>query len=67
MNKLAIVGKACKRYRKQVLNLSVYEVARKTGYSVSNIYAFETGRVNNCLLLIWYMSKGFKLEDIKEG
>ena len=47
------VGTVCKICRRRA-GKTVAEMARETDYSLSNIYAFENGRNNNIVLLMWY-------------
>ena len=44
------VGNACK-FRRQQANLSVRDIANKTGYSTQLIYSFETGKTTNYIIL----------------
>lgn len=52
------IGEQCKKYRRHVLKLNQIDVARETGYSKSNVSAFETGRNNNAKILLWYIDRG---------
>ena len=51
------LGKACKRLRRD-LNYTQQMVANETNYSVKTVSAFETGRLNNAFLLMWYIDHG---------
>lgn len=51
------VCKACKRVRLEN-HMTQLQVAEKVGYGVKTISAFEHGRVNNALLLLWYLEHG---------
>ena len=51
------IGKACKRLRKNI-KYTQQMVANETKYSVKTISAFETGRLNNAYLLMWYIDHG---------
>lgn len=51
------IGKACKRLRRD-LKYTQQMVADETNYSVKTVSAFETGRLNNAFLLMWYIDHG---------
>ena len=51
------ICKACKRLRRD-LNYTQQMVANETNYSVKTVSAFETGRLNNAFLLMWYINHG---------
>ena len=61
--RLKQIGTACKQRRKK-LGLTQYAVAVETGYSIKTISAFETGRTNNAILLVWYMNHGLDINEI---
>ena len=63
MNML-IIGHRCSNYRKRVLKCHQSDVARDTGFSVGNVSAFETGRNDNSIILLWYMSHGMTLSQL---
>lgn len=52
------IGKACARFRVEVLRMSRKSVARQIGYSPSTIADFESGRNDNYNILIWYLING---------
>jgi len=56
---LKILGQKCRSLRKS-LNVRQYEVANETGYTVKSISAFENGRVNNAIILLWYINHGLE-------
>jgi len=58
------VGARCRAYRKFVLRMPVKHVAEITGYSPWNIYAFETGKTHNYLILLWYLSMGMTIKQV---
>lgn len=60
------VGKRCKDFRVSQGLLQV-DVAIDTGYSSENISAFECGRNDNLLILLWYFEHGMKLKHIFRG
>ena len=43
------------------------DVAKETGFTVSNISAFETGRNDSSLILLWYLLHGLSLEKLTGG
>lgn len=59
------VGNRCRRYRKKVLKKELREVATDTGYSRENVSAFENGRNDNCIFLLWYMSRGMTYSQVE--
>ena len=61
--RLKQIGTACK-LRRKALGLTQYAVAVETGYSIKTISAFETGRTNNAILLVWYMNHGLDINEI---
>lgn len=63
MNMLTI-GHRCRHYRKRVLKCRQIDVARDTGFSVGNVSAFETGRNDSSLILLWYMLHGMTLSQL---
>lgn len=64
---MTILGKRCARYRKKVLKSPQIDVAKETGFSISNVSAFETGRNDSSLILLWYMSHGLTLDQLLGG
>lgn len=64
---MVYIGGKCRLYRKRVLKTELREVANALGYSRENISAFESGRNANCLILLWYMSKGMTFEQVIGG
>lgn len=59
MTNLKLIGCECKRLRRS-LNITQQMVADETGYTSKSISAFENGRVNNALILLWYIKHGLK-------
>lgn len=51
------VGKVCKNYRINVLNLSLTMFSRLNDENLQNIHAFEQGRANNIKYLYMYMQQ----------
>ena len=66
MNMLSI-GHRCGYYRRKILKCRQIDVANETGFSVGNVSAFETGRNDSSLLLLWYMRHGLTLEQVLGG
>lgn len=66
MNMLTL-GHKCALYRKKILKCTQIEVAKDTGFTVSNVSAFETGRNDSSLILLWYLSHGLTLEQLIGG
>ena len=64
---IAYVGNRCRQYRKKVLRTELKEVAKELGYSKENISAFENGRNDNCLIMLWYLSRGMTVDQILGG
>ena len=57
-NKMKEIGKACKDFRIEVLNIpSITEFAKQVDANKQNIYAFEAGRANNVLHLYMYFNR----------
>lgn len=59
MTNLKTIGHECKRLRRS-LNITQDVVAKETGYTSKSISAFENGRVNNALILLWYIRHGLR-------
>ena len=55
------IGQLCKSYRKTKGNFSVKDIARVTGYSEYNVYAFESGKVDTFRILCGYIIFGFNM------
>lgn len=51
------IGTRCKDFRIKN-NIRLEQIALDTGYTVSNINAFEYGRNNNALLYQYYINMG---------
>lgn len=68
--KLKIVGKACKHYRQLYTNKTQQDVAEDLSMSFQSVSAFETGRNDSAMLLLWYyqhgMTKSFMDNFIEE-
>ena len=60
------ISQKCKRHRERH-NITVPEIAKRSGYSQWNVYDFEHGKRNNMTLLLCYMSFGLKLSEIEMG
>lgn len=59
MTDLKVLGRKCKRLRKS-LSKTQSDVANDTGYSFKSISAFENGRANNAIILLWYINHGLE-------
>lgn len=57
------VGSACQRFRKRIGKRQI-DVATDIKCSVENISAFETGRNNSVIILLWYFDNGMTLHDL---
>lgn len=66
MNML-MLGRKCALYRKKILKCTQQDVAKETGFTVSNVSAFETGRNDSSLILLWYLSHGLTLDQLTGG
>lgn len=66
MNML-MLGHKCALYRKKILKCTQIDVAKDTGFTVSNVSAFETGRNDSSIILLWYLSHGLTLEQLIGG
>lgn len=64
MYDLKAVGVQCKRLRR-TLDIKQTQVAIETGYSLKTISAFENGRTNNALILLWYLNHGLNRDIIR--
>ena len=62
MFNLKQIGTVCQYHRRR-LGYRQIDVAGETGYSSENISAFETGRNDNCKILMWYFEHGLEMED----
>lgn len=66
MNML-MLGHKCALYRKKILKCTQMDVAKETGFTVSNVSAFETGRNDSSLILLWYLTHGLTLDQLTGG
>lgn len=64
---MSIIGARCRRFRRKVLKIELQDVANTIGYSRENISAFESGRNDNSLILLWYLSKGMTYNQLIGG
>ena len=55
--KLKEIGQKCKEFRKNI-GVSQRDVARDLCYTSENISAFENGRNDNAIILLWYIKNG---------
>ena len=51
-------GKLCGDYRRDILKMTQFDVAKEIGYSKENIAAFEQGRNDNNIIFMWYVKNG---------
>lgn len=58
------IGSRCRDYRLNVLGLKQSDVADEIGYSKESVSAFENGRNNNAVILMYYINHGLDLERI---
>ena len=58
------LGGKCKHFRRSK-NIQQNRVAKETGYSNKSISAFENGRVNNAIILIWYINNGMDIKELR--
>lgn len=56
-NALLLIGEMCKEHREN-MGMKQSQVAERVGYSEQNISSFETGRTNNLLIFLYYVSTG---------
>lgn len=59
------LGCLIREYRKEVLGITMTEVAKRTGYTVSNVSLFESGKVASLNLFVWYLRMGFPVSDLQ--
>ncbi len=52
------IGKFCKYFRSEVLNLTLNEMSAKVNINISTLSSFENGRSSNCNHLISYYRLG---------
>ena len=60
------LGLRCKQFRVS-RGYRQHNVAEDSGYTIENIFAFECGRNNNAIILLWYIAHGMTIEEIKGG
>lgn len=48
------IGRYCKEFRINILNISLTEFSKKNGLNLKNVHAFEQGRANNIRYLYAY-------------
>lgn len=66
MEEMKIIGRNCKAFRER-LGYFQQDVADDLGYSKENISSFENGRNDNYKVLLWYVLKGIKIEELLKG
>lgn len=59
------LGSLIREYRKESLGITMTEVAKRTGYTISNVSLFETGKVASLNLFVWYLRMGFPVSDLQ--
>lgn len=55
------LGAKCAEFRRSK-GYTQMQVAYQTGYTDSNISAFEQGRTNNLFIFFWYLSQGMQID-----
>lgn len=58
------LGEKCKHFRRSKY-IHQNKVAKETGYSNKSISAFENGRVNNAIILLWYINNGMDVRELR--
>ena len=58
------IGSVCQKHREHI-GATQYDVAKDVGYSPLTISSFETGRTNNLIIFLWYLTHGLPLTIIK--
>lgn len=64
---MLVIGHRCGIYRKKILKSLQKDVAQETGFSIGNVSAFETGRNDSALILLWYLCHGLTLDQLLGG
>lgn len=59
------MGMICKNYRKG-LHVTQQQVADETGYTRNHISTFESGKVSNILILMWYIEHGLNPDLVRK-
>ena len=59
-----LLGCICRAYRIEQLQMTQRQVAKDTGYTLSNVNKFELGRSSSVVLLLYYLSKGLPLDEV---
>lgn len=65
--KLLKIGKSCRYFRESMLEMSAEEVASYMNVSIANLYCFENGKINNELILFYYIRLGWSEKYILGG
>lgn len=60
------LGLRCKQFRVS-RGYRQHNVAEDSGYTIENISAFECGRNNNAIILLWYIAHGMTVDEITGG
>lgn len=55
--KLKEIGQKCKEFRVKI-GFTQRDIARDLCYTSENISAFENGRNDNAIILLWYIKNG---------
>ena len=58
---LEVLGERCRIYRKKVLKMNSYELAKRIGCSQATLCLFENGKTNNLYVFLGYINEGFVL------
>lgn len=57
------IGKECRKFRKNFLNLTQEQVSEELGISQRALSVFENGLSDNMFILIYYINKGLYQYD----
>lgn len=58
------IGRACAKYRREVLDVPQRFVAVDVGCSIPNVSQFEHGTNDSAKLLLWYITQGADLGGV---
>lgn len=62
---MSLMGHSCRAWRMS-MGYTQKQVADETGYTENTISLFEHGETNNAIVLLWYLTHGFNVdEDLK--
>lgn len=63
----SILGKYCKEYREQHLNLTLSELSEDSGVHYKTLYSFENGQSSNLYIFYLYFNRADSFNHFTDG